>query len=150
MFRNKKRLVKFVLVEEHQILVPCPVHCAQLDNTSMAIDVYRVQKEGINLVWNKQPVLIVKKVKFHQMMVHLCATCAKTDITKRKKVNRFVKFVTLVDLKKCKYLKVIQFITNVLNAQMEKHHKKAQRYVVPVVLDKLSRISFVLIVIVVR
>ena len=124
MFRNKKRLVKFVRTEECQVKVPYPVHCAQLDNTSIVVVARHAQKERINLVWNKQPALIVKKVKFLQMMVLQCATCAKTEITKQKKVNRFVKFVTLVDLKKYKVLKVILLIMIVSHVLMDVHQKQ--------------------------
>ena len=49
---------------DSQVKVPYPVHCAQLDNTSMVVVARHAQKERINLVWNKQPALIVKKVKF--------------------------------------------------------------------------------------
>ena len=145
-FRNKKRLVKFVLVEEHQILVPCLVLCVQLGNILIAMVAQNALKGNTNPVWNKQPVLIVKRVKFHHMMVLPCANCARTEITKQKKVNLCVKVVKLVDSKKYKYMKVILLITNVLSVQMDVRHRKEPQYVVFVVLDELLKISFVSIV----
>ena len=51
-------------------------------------------------------------------MVLPCATRAKTEITKQKKVNRFVKFVMWVDSKKYKYLKAMVLITSAKHVQV--------------------------------
>ena len=76
MFQNKKRRATIVRKVDPRELVQYPVHYVQWDNTPMAVVVRHVQKEHTNLIWSKQPVLTVEKVKFLLMTVHPCATYA--------------------------------------------------------------------------
>ena len=66
MFRNKKLLVKCVLLVDLQVLVQYLVRCAPLDNMYTLAVVRYAQKTNFNQIWKKRRVLFVHMVVNHQ------------------------------------------------------------------------------------